>query len=199
MGGYSRANLLGKQGIWQHREEKKGFWSVVQDFLSSLSPSVSLTISIPTSIYLRTKLLCEYVSEEVGVDFDISNFLMLLYLDFICSSIKKYEPLKMYRSIHPKYGTDDTLVIKKGSKILAEYKKKNETKTQIWMTMAKKDVLKGEMVLYELDELYGHNLTFEEMMANLWINFIEEYKRGEQAKALNAIIKMLKKQKEAAD
>lgn len=199
MGGYSRANLLGKQGIWQ-QNEKTGFWKIVREFVSSFSSTVSLTIAIPTPVYLRTKLLCEYINDEVGVDFDVSNFLMVLYLDFIHASVKRYEPLYMYRSIHLKYPKADTLIISQGSKILAEYKRDKETRTDIWISMDKKDVLKGEMVLYELDELYGHQLTFEEMLANLWINFIEEYKRGNHEKALNAIIKMLKKQKkEEAD
>lgn len=194
MSGYSRVNLLGKQGIWV-QNKKRGFWDMVIDFLDSFSSTVSLTITVPTAIYLRTKLLCEYISEEVDVDFDIANFLMLLYLDFINSSIKKYEPLKMYRSINPIYQQNETLKITQGKKVLAEYKRNNESKTSLFITMDKKDAVKGEMILYELDELYGHNLKLEQMMGNLWINFIEEYKRGDNQKALNTIIKMLKIQK----
>lgn len=193
MGEYSRVNLLGKVGLWNGKE-RKGAWEIIYDFFLSFSSSVSLTIAVPTAVYLRTKLLCEYISEEVDIDFELSNFLMVIYLDFISHSTKKYDPLSMYRSIQPVYQKNDLLIIKQGEQVLTERKKHNTTWTEIVITMDKKDVMKGEMILYELDELYGHQITFEQMIGNLWHNFIDGYKRGEHAKALQKIIHMLKKQ-----
>lgn len=49
MSGYSRVNLLGKQGIWV-QNKKRGFWDMVIDFLDSFSSTVSLTITVPNGL-----------------------------------------------------------------------------------------------------------------------------------------------------
>lgn len=68
--------------------------------------------------------------------------------------------------------------------------------TEVIITIDKKEALKEEMILAEIDELHGQAISLEKMLSNLWIHFIEEYKRGDNVKAFNnAIVRMLKKQK----
>jgi hypothetical protein len=191
---YSEVDLLGKKGVWI-QEKKRGFFEIIENLLLSFSKTVSLRLQVPTNIYLRTELLCEYIEEKVGVDFEINHFLMALYLDFLQKSISKYNPMKIYRKINQSHGYGDVLEIHANDKVY-KYKKRKENTTELFITIDKKDALKGEMLLAEIDELYGQAISLETMLSNLWINFIEEYKRGDNVKAFNEIVRMLKKQKQ---
>lgn len=176
-------------------KRRKGLADIIDSFINLLSKSVTLNVIVPTNILIRTKLICDYISEEVEVEFSIENFLMIVYLDFIRESIRKYDPLKIYRQLNESFGYNDTIKLTFGDEVY-EYNKRECSRTELIIEMDKKDALKGQQLLSELDDLYGRtNITLEKMISTLWINFIENYKRGEHDKALKTIIKMLKQQK----
>lgn len=188
---YSSADLLEKQIYW-NSDRRKGIFDYIEKFILDHTKTISFQLELPTNLFIRTKLLCEYIKEQAGFNFGVHDFLMVLYLDFINSSIKKYDPIKIYRLINYSYDYDDTLKIVVGNDIYI-HKKRESNISKIIIPIEKSNVLKGEMLLAEIDELYGHNISFEKMLSNLWINFIETYKKGDNDKALNDIIKMLKK------
>lgn len=193
MRAYSDVDLLGKKGIWV-QNKKKSFSEIIEHLLLSFSRTVSLRLHVPTNVYLRTELLCEYIEETVDIEFGVNHFLTVLYLDFLQKSISKYNPLKIYQTINQSYGYEDVLEIHDNQKVY-KYKKTKAHMTEVIITIDKKEALKGEMILAEIDELYGQAISLEKMLSNLWIHFIEEYKRGDNVKAFNAIVRMLKKQK----
>lgn len=187
---YSSADILGREMGWNRT--KRGVLDFVKSFAASLSKSVSLELTVPTNIFIRTNLLCEYIQEQVGVEFGLHNFLMVLYLDFISSSIKKYDPLKIVREISQTYDYNDTIKIVIGNDVYL-HNRREANMTTLHIEMDKKDVLKGEMLLCELDDLLGCQISFEKLLTNLWVNFIEKYKKGDGTEAFNSIVKMLKK------
>jgi hypothetical protein len=193
MKGYSSVQALEGHTNWG-KEERSSFWDMIESFLSSFSKTEMLEIIVPTNVYLRTKLLCEYISEKVEVYFDVSNFLMTLYLDFLQSAIEKYNPKKIQEQITRSHGYDDILLIHANDKIY-EYKKREGKQTTITIGIDKKDGRKGQLLLDEMEELYGQAPSLEKLLSILWINFIEDYKAGNNQKALNDIIRMLKKRK----
>jgi hypothetical protein len=189
MGAYSNVDILGREMGW--KRSKKGAFGFVDNFIKSFTKSVSLEIEIPTNVFIRTNLLCEYIQEQLEVEFHLHNFIMLLYLDFINTSIKKYNPLKTMRELNKTHEYGESIKLVCGNDVYVHHRRES-TFTTIYLEMDKNDILKGEMLLYELDEILNCQLTFEKMIGNIWINFIEEYKRGNETEALNAIIKMLK-------
>lgn len=149
------------------------------------------TLSIPNSIVHRTKLICSYIKSEHGYDFELENFLMLLYLDFIKNSIRNYNPKKLFNDLSKNYYEDDYLVISTG-----DYKynieKTKYTKIDITIIMSDEDVEKGQLILDELYDLYHYKISFSKLLENLWIGFIEDYKCGINKRAYHSIVKLLK-------
>lgn len=149
------------------------------------------TISIPDNIIHRTELICSYIRDEQGYDFEIENFLMLLYFDFIKNSIKNYNPKKVFEDLNKDFYKEeyiDLVIHNEHCRVrTAKY-----NKTNITMSMAKEDVKKGQLILDELYDLYGYRFQFSKLLENLWIRFIEDYKTGTNKRAYHSIVKLLK-------
>lgn len=172
---------------------KTTFWDFIDSFLSTFSATEQLRLTTPSNVYYRSQLLCEYISEKVGVPFDSSELIMLLYLDFLETSIQKYNPDKIYEAMTRSHGYDDTIVIHEVDRVY-EFKKRQTKRTNIFLTMDKKDAKKGQLLLDEMEDLYGQAPTLEKLVSTLLINFIEDYKTGHNQKALNEIVRTLRKQ-----
>lgn len=157
----------------------------------SLANEVSLRLMIPTNIVNRTEMICEYISDEIGMHFRVEDFIMVIYLDFIKNSIKKYDPMRIYHEISESYGYNDKIKIVCGNETY-EYDKLACGRTDIVITMDKKEARKGQLLLKEIGELYGRKISLDLMISTLWINFIERYKRGDTEKSLKSILKILK-------
>lgn len=169
-----------------------GIIEQVESFFEAFRRTITMELEVPTSVYARTRLLCEYISDKVGVRYHVSELLMTIYLEFLQKSIEGYNPTKIYEEITRSYGYGERLVIHAEDRVY-EYEKRSGTKTILTITIDKKDARKGELILEEMDELFGNVPPLEGLFSTLWINFIEEYKRGNNQKALNAIIRSLKK------
>lgn len=168
--------------------------SFMASLLSSQTTSLeeNLSLTVPTNIFIRSQLLCEYISDQVGVNFGLNNFLMVLYLDFINESVKKYKPKEVLKTLTQRLPVDK-IKISNGTEMYECSPYKQNT-TEILISMVKKDACKGKIVLAELKELYGYQISLDRMLTVIWIEFIEKYKKGDNNKALNNIIKMLQKQ-----
>ncbi|WCK56954.1 hypothetical protein PP175_27575 (plasmid) [Aneurinibacillus sp. Ricciae_BoGa-3] len=192
MRAYSQVNVLGQHYL--RNRKKNGLLSFISHFIGieeEVSPT--LYVQVPTTVGLRTEMLCEYFNrkyeppEQIG----IQEFIMLLYFNFLDSSIEKYDPMKIYRTLHKSYLNEEPLEIVNNGKV-THYQPKGYNKTRYEIDMDKSSIRKGEILLMELDELYGHSLTVEKMLASIWINFIEAYKRGDDKKFSDSILKLLK-------
>lgn len=182
---------LTKQIPW-YRNFIRILVDVIYSFIDCLSKEMVITLVVPTNIVKRTQLICNYISEELHSEFDIYDLLMLLYENFIRNSIKKYEPMKIFRELNRTYSYDDVIKISYSDKEVYSFNRVECDKKQVVITMSKEVASKGQLLLDELYDLYGHNLNVDKMIYRIWINFIEDYKRGEENQVLRDIIKMLK-------
>lgn len=183
---YSSVDLLNKE-ILGYSDDCCGFLGRLKSFTESFKTTVELNIEIPTKIYLRTEQICQYIEQQVDVSFDISNFIMVLYLDFMDKAINKYTTFEIYTLLN-RCPEMDKIKIVCGQDIW-EGHLKDYNSTNLLITMKKKDVLKGELLLAEIDETYGFQTSFERVIEALWIEFIKGYQNNR--KLLKSIIKIL--------
>lgn len=148
-------------------------------------------VTLPTNVLTRTELICKYISSEKGYDFEIENFLMLLYLDFIKTSVKSYNPKKIYEQLTTKYYEKRTMLLNIGDESF-EVETTNVTLTTLEISISREDYEKGQLILDELYDLYKIRISFNRLLESLWIGFIESYKRGENKRAYSSIVKILK-------
>lgn len=168
-----------------------GLFCRMYNFIENLSSTREVELAIPSDIFYRTELMCECVSDELEIDFQIQHFIYALYENFIHDAITKYNPKKILQALKdfPYYGETLNIVIN-GEKTIFE---KNQHKiVNITITMKKCDIKKGELILSEIEELYGYNASFEKLMSAIWIDYIEDYKKGNNKKAYTSIVKLLK-------
>lgn len=148
-------------------------------------------LNIPTNIIHRTELICEYIKTEKGYDFEMEEFLMLLYIDFIKNCVKNYNPQRVFKDLSKDY-YDDHYITAIEDGIAYNIPMKKYSKAKLVISMAEEDTKKGQLILDELYDLYGYRISFSKLLENLWIGFIEDYKTGENKRAYHSIVKLLK-------
>ena len=159
-------------------------------FISSFSNTSTLSIIVPKNTYLRTKIICEYIEDQYEVDFQPINFIMLMYLEFLQQSIENYQPHRIREEIYHAENHDDYLIIHDKGKTF-KTKTNHEKRLEIKITMSKRDVEKGMLLLEEIESLHGHSPSLEQMIAALWINYINEYKSGNKQYAIDKIVALV--------
>ena len=168
------------------------FLMKIKSFFENVSESneVIFDVNIPKNILFRTELICEYVQEEHDYNFNLNNFLMLLYLDFVKTSIKTYNPEKVFQLLSKDFFETD-LLISNGSES-CNIKRNNFEFSNITISIARKDYLKGQLILDELYDIYKCKFSFSHLIEALWLDFIECYKTGSKKRAYYSIINLLK-------
>lgn len=168
------------------------FISKIKSFFENINEQneVIFDIDIPKNILFRTQLICKYVEEEHECTFNLNNFLMLLYLDFIKSSIKTYNPEKVFRLVTKDFFEKD-LLLSNGTENY-NIKRNNYEFSNITISIDRKDYLKGQLILDELYDIYKYKVSFSHLIESLWLDFIESYKTGSKKRAYYSIVKLLK-------
>lgn len=174
------------------KQIKNMITSYFSNLVNTYSNVESLEIVVPKNIYLRTQLICEHIQDTTGHLFDNTMFLWLLYNDFLNTSIEMYKPDMIRQEINRSHKHDEKLLIHSNDRIYA-YEKSSCKRIILTITFDKRAIEKGELLLDELEDLYGQAPTLEKMIATLWINFIEDYKTAGNTKALLRIKDLLKK------
>jgi hypothetical protein len=187
---YSSADMLNKE-LHINVEQNKNIKTMFNSFICSFKRSVELEINIPTTIYLRTKQICTYIEEMVGYNISVGDFLMALYLEFVDSSIIDKDIFSIYKIIDTPNSTD-TIKISNGTNTW-ECELKERKKCTVTIDIGKKDLLRGELLLAEIHELYGRYFSIENVIATIWINFITNFLKGNNKDVLEALIDILKK------
>lgn len=148
-------------------------------------------LRIPSHILYRTKLICQYIEDEIEEDFKLENFLMLLYLNFIKNSIRNYNPENIYKLLSKNYYDSKTIVLCNGDEIIKVDRKQTEL-SMLEITISKSDYDKGVLILEELYELYKKRYSIANILECLWMDFISSYQKGENKRAYHSIMKLLK-------
>lgn len=165
-------------------------FNIFSEFLHKAPDYIDIDISIPKEIYLRTQLICDYISDEEDVDFDLNSFIFLLFYDFIKDCIEHYNPKKVFEKLTFNYINKQTLVITNGYEEIEINNGINFYKLRI--SFDKYDVDKGELILEELSELFHSKISFNQLIEQLWVSFIYEYKTGDNKKAFAYLKRIVK-------
>lgn len=187
---YSSADLLTKELTLGNGN--RSLVNIFNSFLFSLKKSVNLEINIPATVYLRTKHICAYIEDTVGLKIGVENILMALYLEFIDKSLIEYDIMSVYKIINTPNSTDK-IKISNGSEVW-ECDKYENKKCKVTIEIEKKTLLRGELLLAEIHELYGRYFSIEKVIATIWINFINNFLKGNMQDVLDSLIDILKHQ-----
>lgn len=189
---YSSLDLLGNE--YEKSKRKNFLFQWIDCWLDVKATEAELTVTIPHSVYLRTRLICDYVRSVYDTPMSTSHFINILYVDFIHRHMKKHNPRRIYDEL-TKYDfsfgeveINDPLNNKKYT-----FKNNGSTEIEIDYTVSKKNIERGELILAELDELLGKHFTVEELLSKLWINFIQSFSDGNNEKAIDKLLKMAAK------
>ncbi|WP_113675757.1 hypothetical protein [Vallitalea guaymasensis] len=169
----------------------RSVFNIIKNMINAYSSTIDIDIRLPHNTFLRTLAICQYIESQLDETFDIADFIYILYTDFINSSIKQYNPKKLYKLVTQVYDYEDTITLTMGN-VVYKYSRNNIHMTEMTIAMKKADVNNGTLLLAELHDLYNINVNFDKLLTNIWIKFIEEYKNGDCNKALRQIIRMLK-------
>lgn len=172
--------------------KKNEFIKNLTSYIESFQKTESLEIVVPKNVYVRTKLICDYIEDSLDVSFQIANFLMLLYVEFLQTALKSYNPSTIHNVITRTHGYNEKLLIHDNEKVYA-FNKQEKKQTILTIVIDKKEAEKGRLLLEEIDDLYGQAPSLEKMISTLWINYIEDYKEGNPHNSIPSIIALLKK------
>lgn len=173
----------------------------IESFMSKIRTTIDYEILVPNDILSRTELMCMFVQEEIKEYFGIDEFLMLLYQGFINYAVKNPNPDRICREATRK---KVKRVRERGDEVIKivinekEYIEKKEGSLYVNedvfvnIRMPKYEAKKGQLILSELYSIKGIYVGMEELLANLWINFIEDYKDGTNKRAYRSLVKILK-------
>ncbi|WP_336769614.1 hypothetical protein [Bacillus bombysepticus] len=192
MKAYSAANLLGKEVLYT--KSKRSLLTWFDNWLDSRTSEVELSITIPHSIYLRTRLICDYIQSVYESPMNTAQFLNILYVDFIHRNMKRHNPKKIYEELTQYDIASDTLEIHDPrQQNVVTFKKKYQSCGVINYSISKKNIKRGEMFLAELHELIGKHYTVEVLLSTLWVNFIQSFSDGNNEKAVDKLLKLAAK------
>lgn len=194
---YSAANLLAKE--YTNYSTSETFLERLIEFkniwIDSRTTEIEITVTIPHSIYLRTRLICDYIESVYSIQMPIENFLSILYEDFIHRSMKKHNPMKILEELTKHSHKTSTLVINDPMQNkIHTLKRQNATEIIFGFNISKKQVKRGEIILAELDEvLTNAYFTVEQLISRLWLNYISDFSEGNNEKAVDKLIKLAAK------
>jgi hypothetical protein len=190
MGKYSRADLL--------KDElsligAKDFLGLVFKQINKTS-TVLLTIEVPKNLYFRAEILCDDIEELSGMAFIQNDLMNLLYNDFLIYAKKNPDPRAIFNllsSLEP--SGKDTQLLQQGENV---YKMVTQESKQemiaLHLRMRRKVALRGEVLLADMEEVQPqHGYTLERIFELLYIDFIDKFRKGNSADAINNIIKLL--------
>lgn len=147
-------------------------------------------VNIPENILCRTQLICDFIQEEHDCVFGLNNFLMLLYLDFLKTSVKSYNPEKLFKLLSKDFFQAD-IIISNGTEDYS-INRTNYNFSNLTISMNRWDFEKGQLILDEIYDLYKYKFSFSHLIQALWLDFIENYKNGTNKSAYYSIISLLK-------
>lgn len=139
-----------------------------------------ININIPNNILYRTQLICSSISNKNNIDFNLSNFITILFDSFIDKCIKQYNPDTILKMLifNKNFNNNNNLVIKYND-ISYNINNNNHNNNYI-MNIELSDDINSEsiLILDEIYDLYGYKFTVSNLIESIWISYIEDYKKG---------------------
>jgi len=153
------------------------------------------TFKIPASVYLRTEMFCEDITEESEYDFDVADLINVLIEDFLRSVRRNPDPEYIYRGLvsrdHKK-----AVIIKHHMYEETPVSKCSHTPKSMELSvhLERRQALKLEIFLADLYEVLDEEPVYvEDVIEILLCDFINSYKQGLINNAFDEIIKHVKR------
>ena len=191
MGKYSRANLLADELSLMNSSDFFG----KMIYRMNKSSSVLLQIEIPLTLYLRAEVFCEDIQELSEMPFEQNDLINLLYNDFLLFAKKNPDPRAIFRlltSLDKTAGKEQQLQQQGKNVFRMMHREVQQEIKVLQLRMRRKFALRGEILLADMEEVQpGHGYTLERVFELLYTDFIEKFRKGDNAAALNQIIALL--------
>lgn len=165
------------------------FINRIIDYVYSLCEDTSIyqtEIKIPGDILYRTELMCNYISKAEDLSMNLDSFMKILYYRFIRECVDKYAPDKVYKMLSTQYFKDDSIIISNGTDKCVIHRSIEHIYT-ISIQLPREDADAGELILREIYELYKYKFSFKTLLEQLWLSFINDYKTGNNKKAIHTL------------
>lgn len=191
MGKYSRADLLKEELALISSSDLFG------RFLQKVNKTstVLLTIEVPLNLYLRAEVFCEDIQELAEMPFVQNDLINLLYNDFLTYAKKNPDPRALFRlltSLDQQAGKDARLEKQVGSVFKLTHKDVHQEMKTLQLRMRRKFALRGEVLLADMEEVQPeHGYTLERVFELLYIDFIDKFRKGDNAAAIKNILALL--------
>ena len=173
--------------------------SILKSLFVHNSDTKIITITIRDDIFYRTKLMCKCVTEQINFEFVIEDAIDAVYQNFIYMCIKNYNPDIILMLAIPSVQKDMIFdIFYDGVNSGKGYIKSHYNFTKIDVEILKNDIEKAKLIIDEIREMYHTNLTVEELISNVYTNYMMKYLIGELAlyKLFTKYGKALKKKEE---
>lgn len=189
---YSNHDILGQELMINRGVEFHSFFTRIEHFINSFSKTVKLEIEIASFVYLRSKMLCEHIEENFGVQITVPILIWVLYKDFLTQSFKTKDLFKVYQVLTSQNKDDDSIELYHNGELIDKTPRENKNKLIYRCSITKKEARNGEALLAEMDELYSHNLMLEQMISKIWEDFIENYKQKGTKETVMGLVRAIK-------
>lgn len=195
MKAYSSVDILGKES--RLSKNRNLFSYLFESWIEKQIIEVELTISIPHFIYRRTSLICDYIRSELEMPIYNSDFIDILFTDFIHRYMRKYNLTKMFEELtkyDAKFNSNNLQIFDHTNNSVYTYEREENKSISFDFTFSKDNVKRVEIFLADLhDSKSNQYFTVEEVITRLWINFIQSFSDGNNEKAVEKLMKLADK------
>ncbi|WP_374723593.1 hypothetical protein [Calidifontibacillus erzurumensis] len=168
---------------------------------------IRYTIHIPTTVYLRAEVFCADLEEEFEAYLSTEQLITLLYIDFLQFTRRTNDLDTIYNKLAtwmPKKKKKARRQIKvyglgwmENIDVEEEADEENEIEmnknmSEIIVPIKRKDALRGEVLLADMEQLYpGHGITLEKILEICICDFIHKYTNGDLKNIMKRIVDAL--------
>lgn len=191
MGKYSQANLIDEE---ISLIKSNNFIGKMLHKMNKTSV-ILLSIQVPLNSYLRAEIFCEDIQDLSEMPFSQNDLMKLLYEDFLYFAKINPDPKKMFKllsTLERESGKDAILERQTDSIFKLIHKYQHQELETLDLRMRRKYALRGEVLLADLEEHHpNHGYTIERVIELLYMDFIDTFRKGNNAEAVQKIIKLL--------
>ncbi|MEJ9232588.1 hypothetical protein LAV79_24690 [Peribacillus butanolivorans] len=191
MGKYSKANLIDEE------LSLIGSTNFIGKMLHKMNKSsmILLSIEVPLNSYLRTEVFCEDIQDITETPFDQRDLLTLLYEDFLYEAKINPDLKKVFKVLtRLEHESGKTAVLEKKTDSIFKliHKEQHKELKSLDVRMRRKYALRGEIILADMEDPHpNHGYTIERVLELLYMDFIDDFRKGDNTEVIKKIIKLL--------
>lgn len=188
---FSRANLL--QDELEQIRNSNYLGKLMHRFQKNTN--VYFRIEIPNNLFLRGEVFCDDIQELAEMKFTQNDLMNLLYNDFLTYAKKHPEPraiLNLLISLERSGKSSELEQQQVKSVFKLVHRDVQLEMKSVPIVMRRKSALRGEILLADMEEVHpNHGYTLERVFELIYIDFIQKFRKGDNAAALSNILALL--------